>query len=159
MLRSTMLSLVLGLAVSPLAACDSHEAKATPTTPSAKPVEAAQPPSTDHQALCVQMFTRARTCTDTYIPALVDSRAKLDVPKGIADKVKADRAAVIAEAKQEWAEDSKDDKIAATCQHILASMPSPDPAMTDTVKGCLAQADCAGYTTCITPVFEKHLAK
>ena len=135
--------------------CDSHEAKATPTAP-----KTVQPASTadDNKALCVQVFTRARACTDDYIPALVDSRAKYDKPAGLADEVKKDRAAVIAQAKQEWAEDSKDAAIAQTCDRIAPQM-IDDPSTVETARGCLAQQACGGFTTCVMPLFEKHVAK
>jgi hypothetical protein len=134
--------------------CDSHEAKATPTAP-----KVVQKSSTDDdKALCVQVFTRARACTDDYIPALVDSRAKLDTPAGIAAKVAADRAAVIAEAKQEWTQDSTDAAISGNCDQMVASLTDEDRAMSDTARSCIAK-DCAGFTACITPLFEKHLHK
>jgi hypothetical protein len=137
--------------------CENHDAKAGPTV-AAKPIAA--PASTDDmQKLCVQVFERSRTCTDDYIPALVDSRAKLDVPKGIAAEVKADRNAVIAQAKQEWAHDSTDPAIAQTCEHIAGQLDDATAAQAPTARGCLTKASCGEYTACIMPVFEKHLAK
>ena len=59
----------------------------------------------DHD-LCVAFITHARTCTDQYIPALVDARAAADMPAGIKAEVAKDRDGVIAQAKQEWATDS-----------------------------------------------------
>jgi hypothetical protein len=102
-------------------------------------------------------MTRARTCTSDYIPALVDARARQDKPAGIAAEVAKDRDGVIAQANVEWAEDSKDENIAAMCQH-LAGNPSPEmQADADTIKGCLAAASCSDYTACSMPVFEKKL--
>ena len=154
-LLSLDLCLGFALALAPLAAACGTTSDAAPTQQTAK----AQASSTSNdQQLCVEMFTRSRTCTDDYIPALVDSRAKLDNPPGIAGRVKADRAGVIAEAKQEWVSDSTDASIAANCQHLVAGM-AGDRSDVDTVHGCLAQPDCAAFATCITPVFEKHTAK
>ncbi len=147
MIRSTC---VLALTLGSLAACNSHEAK---TQPTAKPV-AAEPAASPGDT-CVQVFTKGRECTSDYIPALVDSRARHDVPPGIAESVKKDRAAVIAEAMKEWETDSTDASIAATCQKIGADV----EAEAATAKGCLAKADCAGFTTCIMPLFEKRFAK
>lgn len=140
--------LLLVLALAPLASsgCASHEASAAPSPPAAP----------DNQALCVQVFQRARACTDAFIPALVDSRARNDQPAGIADAVRSDRDGVIAQAKTEWATDSTDDAIAANCQKLGTVA---DPGQVDTARGCLSQADCAGFTTCVIPVFEKHFAK
>ncbi|MGE0872547.1 MAG: hypothetical protein AB7P03_28595 [Kofleriaceae bacterium] len=109
----------------------------------------------DHQ-LCVQLFTRNRECTDQYIPALVDARAKYDQPPGIAEKVKADRDGVIAIAKGEWAEDSKDDAIARTCQQLVANMTDEQRGSVDQARSCLTQTDCGAYTTCVMPLFEKR---
>ena len=145
MSRYLNLALALSLALAPLSACAVHEAKASPS------------PRADDHALCVQMFQRARACTDTYIPALVDARARHDQPAGIAEAVRNDRDGVIAQAKTEWASDSTDQAISETCSRIVADDDgSLDPSA---AQACLSQADCAGYTTCIMPVFEKHFAK
>ncbi len=127
--------------------CTSRDAKATP---------AHQASTTEDRALCVQVFTRARACTDDYIPALVDVRAKYDKPAGIAAEVKQDRAAVIAQARQEWADDSKDAAIAATCDRMISDITDEDRALG---AKCLAIADCAGFTSCVMPGFEKHIDK
>ena len=137
----------------PFAAIACSAAMADP--PPTAPVKAATT-GTDQQA-CVESFQRNRTCTDEYIPALVDTRAKYDNPTGIADKVKADRAGIIAAAKAEWADDSKDEAIANTCQRLVAGPGSH--ADVETARGCLAQTDCAGYVSCVMPIFDKHLRK
>jgi hypothetical protein len=128
------------------------------TAPTAQPTTKLQAMSStaDDQALCVEGFQHARTCTDQYIPALVDARAKVDHPPGIAAEVAKDRDAVIAKAMQEWAKDSTDDAIAANCQQIVARG-AMDPSTMDTAKGCMAQTDCAAFTACILPIVGKHL--
>jgi hypothetical protein len=129
--------------------CETHEASAAPT---ATPHQAASPAS-DDQALCVQLQTRARDCTDAYIPALVDARASLDKPAGIAADVQKDRDAVIAQAKQEWANDSTDAAIAAQC-----AGPFPGTAADrDTARTCMASADCDGYAACFVPIIKPYL--
>jgi hypothetical protein len=107
--------------------------------------------------MCIAGFTRARTCTNEYIPALVDARARVDHPTGIADAVKADRNAVIAKAMEEWAHDSTDDAIRTNCQHIVATLSDTDRADGPTAQACMATPDCAAYTACIMPIFAKHL--
>jgi hypothetical protein len=67
--------------------------------------------------------------------------------------VKKDRNAVIAEAKQEWANDSKDDAIAANCDKM------PDTGDAAAAQACLAKADCKEFTACVTPIFEKQFSK
>jgi hypothetical protein len=142
--------IVLALALGSLAGCNSHDAKAQPI---AKPVAAEATPGTN--STCVQVFTKARECTSDYIPALVDARARHDVPPGITDAVKKDRAAVVAEAMNEWETDSTDASIAATCDKIGAEVETEAAS----AKACLASADCAAFTTCVMPMFEKRFAK
>jgi hypothetical protein len=144
-------SLVLVLALAPIVAtaCASSEAA---------PIAKTQPASStgDAQAACVEMMTRNRTCTDDFIPALVDARARHDKPPGIAESVKTDRAAVIAKAKEEWAEDSKDEAIARTCQ---AMTEHATQAEVDGVRACLAKDACGDYVACTTPMFEARFTK
>lgn len=144
-------------------ACASSKPEPKPTTPAADPAPAAAAPpaggtADDMQAVCVQSFTRDRTCTAEYIPSLVDVRAKLDQPPGIAAQVKQDRAGVIAKAQAEWAEDSKDEHIAAHCTQMTAHLPDAARALGDAVRGCLAKADCASYVACMEPVEEQLMA-
>jgi hypothetical protein len=153
MYRSLSLSLALALASLGLAACGTTEASPATTKSSAAPKAA--PASTDTQAACVQLFTRNRECTDDYIPALVDLRAKLDKPPGVAEKVKQDRDAIIAQAKTEWAADSTDEAIAATC----AKVTDADKAGAEGIQACMAETTCAGHTACVMPFFEKRFTK
>ena len=129
-------------------------AAACGTTSDAAPATKTTAAAPDDHATCVQVFTKQRTCTDQFIPALVDTRAKYDNPPGIAAQVKADRAAVIAQAKAEWATDSTDAAIDQTCSKLAA-----DHDMVATAQGCLARTACDAFVTCITPVFEKHIRK
>jgi hypothetical protein len=112
----------------------------------------------DGHAPCVEVITRNRTCTDDYIPALVDVRAKYDVPAGIAAEVRTDRAGVIAHAKEEWATDSTDAAIAATCDKLMQTW-NGQQADADAARACLTESDCASYTACIMPLFEKRFTK
>ena len=139
------------------AACGTTEA--APAQPQSPPKAQRASSDSDMQQLCVEVFTRNRTCTDTYIPALVDARAKYDNPPGIADKVKADRDGIIAQAKQEWASDSTDEAIQSICTRLVASLSDDDRADGPKARECLAAADCGAYTTCIMPQFEKRFAK
>jgi hypothetical protein len=157
MYRSLSLALTLALASLGLAACGTTEASPAKTESSAAPK--ATPTSTDAQAACVQLFTRNRECTADYIPALVDLRARLDKPAGIAEKVKADRAAIIAQANEEWATDSTDDAIAATCAKVTANLSDADLADAEGIKACMAETSCAAHTACVMPFFEKRFTK
>lgn len=152
MTRSLLLAPLLALLVP---ACSASEAAApAPVAPAQ-----AQPASTsDPKAVCVEMFTRNRTCTADYIPALVDLRAKYDVPAGIAASVAANRAAVIAQANEEWAEDSTDAAIDATCTKIVANLTPAVLADVGGIESCLAIEGCADYTACVMPYHEKRFA-
>jgi hypothetical protein len=140
--------LVLGslLALSALAACEGAEARPAPTTTTAQnaSVGAANP---DHD-LCVAVMTHSRTCTDQYLPALVDKRAELDHPAGIKAEVAKDRDGVIAQAHQEWSNDSTDANIEKMCQQ---PMPNAD-AMRADVTACQAKTDCGEFSACIVPI-------
>jgi hypothetical protein len=138
--------LVLGslLALSTLAACEGAEAKPAPTSTAQK---ASTPANPDHD-LCVAIMTHSRTCTDQYIPALVDARAQVDHPAGIKAEVAKDRDGVIAQAKQEWSTDSLDPNIEKMCSQ---PMPGAD-AMRADATACQAKTDCGEFSACIVPI-------
>ena len=146
-----MIRNLAALALVLAAACGGS--KSEPAKPASDPAASGG----DVKAVCVKTFTRARECTSDFIPALVDARARHDVPPGIAEQVKANRDAVIAEAMKEWENDSKDEAIAGTCDKISA-----DPSMgadSAEFEGCLAKTSCPEFVACATPVQEKHFAK
>lgn len=152
MSRLLSLSLVLVLTAALAPACGTSDAAAPPVAPNqVQPATAG-----DAKPLCVEIFTRNRTCTDQYIPALVDLRAKYDQPAGIAADVAANRADVIAHAKTEWATDSLPEAIDATCAKIIANPAGFTQADGDAAQACLAHTDCAAYTACFMPLFEKR---
>lgn len=105
----------------------------------------------DHQA-CIDVSVRSRTCTDPFVAGLVDTRAKHDIPAGIAASVRSDRAGVIAQAKREWANDSTDAAIESTCK-------GPDAAHIAATRDCLQRPDCAGFVACVLPSFEAALQR
>jgi hypothetical protein len=147
-----MMRTLAALALVLAAACGGS--KSEPAKP-AEPTAAA--PAGDVKAVCVKTFTRARECSSDFIPALVDARARHDVPPGIAAKVKENRDAVIAEGMKEWEADSTDESIGATCDKI-----SGDPSMgSDSAEfeGCLAKTSCPEFVACAIPVQEKHFSK
>ncbi len=149
MTRAIALAFSLSTLVVAATGCEVHDAAAAPP---ATPHQAATPAPDDH-ALCVQGMTKARECTAQYIPALVDVRASLDHPAGIADEVKQDRDGVIKQAMAEWANDSTDASIEAACNQ----MPPFVGADRDAAEGCVAQADCNAFVSCIMPIVTKRL--
>lgn len=140
--------LVLGsvLALSALAACEGAEAKPAPTTaPTAQKASASA--REDHD-LCVAIMQHSRTCTDQYLPVLVDKRAELDHPAGIKAEVAKDRDGVIAQAHQEWATDSTDANIEKMCgQPMPASFTQRGEA-----ASCQSKTDCSEFSNCIVPI-------
>lgn len=130
------------LLFSTLAACAS--ADATPTRVAPQKAQSADP----DRDLCVAVLQHARTCTDQYIPALVDARAAVDHPTGIKGEVAKDRAGVIAQAKQEWATDSTDANIAATCAGPMLHAAEQRDAATR----CQAMTECSAFSACLVPI-------
>lgn len=128
-----------------LAACAGAEAEPktgaspTSTTPNTNVVEA-----------CQAFFAKARTCTDAYIPALVDLRIELDKPAGITAAAQSEgRDSIINQAKTEWAEDSQPAAVTAMCQNIAAKVPAAEiEAMRDDAEACMAKTDCGEFSTC-----------
>jgi hypothetical protein len=133
-------------------------AEADPKT-SASP-STTTPPPTIVQA-CEQYFARARSCTDQYIPALVDLRIELDKPAGITEAARTDgRDAIIAKANEEWAVDSQPAAITATCEQIAQTIP-PDQveAMGAAGAHCMAMTDCGEFSTCAMGLQRQHMAQ
>jgi len=144
------LSFLASLAL--MSACGGADTKVQPPQP------VATSPS-DLHAVCVQTFERQRDCTDTFLPALVALRVKLDVPPGIASADATDgRDALIAKAKAEWQVDSTPTAIGQTCDRITQQTPQEkrDPT-SEQAKQCLSATDCEAFTTCIMPVIEEHM--
>ena len=144
MIRSLVLCSLL---VSAFAACEGAEAKPAPATAQ----KASASTATGDHDLCVSVMTHARTCTEQFIPTLVDARAAADVPPGIKGEVANDRNGVIAQAKTEWASDGTDANIEKMCQQ---PMPDAD-ARRDAAKACDAKADCHEFAECAVPLIAK----
>ncbi len=146
MIRSLALCCLLA---SGLAACEGAEAQPAPATAQ----KAAAATSAEDRDLCVAIMTHARTCTDQFIPALVDARATVDVPAGIKAEVAKDRDGTIALAKTEWASDSTDANIEQMCGRPI----SDADAERDAAKACHAKTDCGEFAACFVPIQAKSL--
>jgi len=141
-----MRRLALSLAVSALAVVAvlaSRPAAATSATPA--------------KEACVKTFQRQRTCTDAFIPALVDARVSVNKPKGIAEEAAkpGGRDALIKQALEEWKTDSTDTAIDATCTRIASS--PRGPAVSAMAAQCAAAADCAAFVQCVVPLMKPSL--
>ena len=138
-----------------LAACGSSPAPAPRVSAPPVPVTRASSDSTIDD--CVAAFTRARACSDAYIPALVDLRVRLDLPPGIA-KTDGDigRDALVAHAREEWSHDSEDAAIAANCRAVTDALPPEQLARErPRLAACVAEASCDAFVGCIMPIHEE----
>lgn len=99
---------------------------------------------------CEAFFTKARECTNEYIPALVDLRIEYDKPAGIAAHAQTEgRDAVIAKAMEEWAEDSQPAAIRANCERLAPNVsPEHVESMRAAAEACVASTDCAAFGAC-----------
>ncbi len=168
-----LLSLLAGAAV---VGCPS--AKPSATAPTTAPTTAATtaaatstdlpPPSAppaamlDVKAICTEEIQRERACQDDFVPMIVDTRIKLDLPQGIASRGKTDRAALVAEAKKEFLEDYAPEKLPTICERRQAQAAQPPPAAVKEMKAssdaCRATTSCKAFTACMAPILEKVLS-
>ncbi len=115
----------------------------------------------DSEAMCREMFARERTCTDDYIPALVDVRIEMDLPAGIAAEGKKEggRDALIKQAKEEWSTDSAPDAVAARCKEGQGKVPEEQKAelMAANAK-CVPITECKAYVECVIPITKKLIS-
>lgn len=125
----------------------------------AEPAPAAEPSSSE--LACNAVFVRQRECTDEFIPALVDARVRADVPNGIAARAEKDgKDALVAEAKAEWANDSTDEAIAATCAKVAESTPPEKVKELEAqVSECTAKSACGEFVACIIPTIEARFGQ
>lgn len=115
----------------------------------------------DMDATCRESFARQRTCTDDFIPALVDARIELDLPAGIAAEGKKEggRDALIKQAKEEWSNDSEPAAVAAKCAEMGPKVPAEQKAELQAAHTkCLAISDCKAYVECVMPITKKMLS-
>ena len=137
------------------AACGGADAPAK-SGPTTAPTTAKMTSTDDPHALCVQTFERQRACTDTFIPALVAARVEADQPAGIAAKdAEVGRDALVGMASEEWAQDSTDEAIAATCEKIAANV-QPTEAEIAKAQACLAEEACGPFVDCSIELIKPH---
>lgn len=154
-----MRTALLLLLAAPLALAACGGAEASSPAPSTK--AAATSPDPAVVSACEAFMARARDCTDSYIPALVDLRTELDVPAGIAESVRTEgRDAIIAQAMTEWADDSQPAALTATCQRVASSIPADQlEAMRAGGEACLAKTTCEEYSVCAIELQRPHMAR
>lgn len=141
--------------VADTAKASASTAAKTSDAPDQKSVPVPAEPASDEASIatCKKGFVRQRECTDEFISALVDVRIELDIPSGIAEEAKADKDALIAKAKEEWAKDSTDEAIDATCNDMVSAMPNDRVGeMVEHLDGCVANVSCDEFVTCMMPM-------
>jgi len=115
----------------------------------------------DMETVCRDSYARQRTCTDDFIPALVDARIELDVPAGISAEGKKEggRAALIGQAKEEWSKDSEPTAVASQCKDMSGKVPAEQRAeLLEAHTKCLAISECKAYVDCVMPITKKMLS-
>lgn len=116
---------------------------------------AAESPELGTRQVCQRFMQRLRACGDTFIPALVEARVKGDDPPEIAAlDARIGRAALVKQAFDEWANDSKDSAIEATCGHITDAVMASgrDGELRTGVDACMANAACDAFVPCAVPL-------
>lgn len=147
-------SILSALLLSTAAACGASEPLPNATATPVPPPVVKSSAETDLQAVCVSAFERQRSCSDTFIPTLVDARVRADVPAGIAEADRTrGRQALVAEANAEWQEDSTDQAIAATCRNLAAQPPA---GAREAMERCLAESECQAFSTCAVDLAASH---
>jgi hypothetical protein len=104
--------------------------------------------------ICRDLMRRSRDCSAVFLPALVAERVRLDIPAGIAaHDAKMGRDALMSEALNEYADDSKDERIAATCAGVAAKLPADrGQRLVSAGEGCLTLDACEPFVACAVPI-------
>ena len=142
-----------------LAACAAgNETVEAPSPAAANAATSASPD--DLRTTCVSTFARQRECTEQFLPALVDARIRVDKPAGIAARAQqpGGRDSLLAEAHTEWAEDSKPEAAAATCDQIVGRLPNDaiESALRD-AQACLGESSCDPFVRCLEPILARTM--
>jgi hypothetical protein len=130
-------------------------APATPSADGVNPDEAASPtPDTPVARICRDLMRRERDCSAVFLPALVAERVRLDNPAGIAaHDAQIGREALLSEALNEYTDDSKDERIAATCAHVSAKLPADrGQRLVSGGEACLRLDACEPFVACAVPI-------
>lgn len=117
----------------------------------------------DIRTSCLAELKRTFECKDSFVPMIVDTRLKLDLPAGIAARGKEPdgRAKLVEQAHGEFAVGKAPDKHEAICAHRQAMVDSMPPEQVKAMQGsmptCPTSAECATFTACMQPILEKMI--
>jgi hypothetical protein len=140
---------------------DAHAVLAEPLAPAAPRADGVAADEAANAAadtpvarICRELMHRERDCSAVFIPSLVAERVRLDIPAGIAAlDGKIGREALVSEALNEYADDSKDESIAATCAKVAAKLPADrGQRLVDSGQGCLRLDACEPFVACAVPI-------
>jgi hypothetical protein len=111
-------------------------------------------PDTAVARVCRNLMLRQRDCSAVFLPALVAERVRVDMPAGIAAySAKIGREALLSEALNEYTDDSKDERIAATCAEVAAKLPSErGERLMRAGEACLGLDACESFVACSVPI-------
>ncbi|MEZ4335600.1 MAG: hypothetical protein R3B82_03140 [Sandaracinaceae bacterium] len=133
---------VLGFVLS-LASCGGAAA------PEAEPARAPVADSVTARDECVAVMERTRGCADTYVPALLALRVRLDRPEGIAARFEEEgEAAMVALAREQFAADWSDEAIANNCDTLAARPAEEQERILAPERECMREPDCEAFTAC-----------
>jgi hypothetical protein len=112
--------------------------------------------ASNRTALCESALHRARTCKESFLPALLESRISHDSPAGIAAEgsTPAGRESLLVQAQQEYATDSTDENISKACAQMAAKADPAMDAMAKEVQGCVATSSCGEFVPCFIAAHE-----
>lgn len=153
--------LLLTTLLAPLALAACGGADASPAARTSATPAASAPADPALLAQCEAFFARARTCTEQYIPTLVDLRISLDKPAGITAWAQrpGGRDEIVQQALAEWADDSQPAAVAALCSKVTAEIPADQLApMRAAGERCMAMTDCGAFSTCAVELNRPRIA-
>jgi hypothetical protein len=147
------MKLCIALVALSVSACWSSDPPSDAVAEAERPLLAASanPPVSE---FCRTFLTRQRDCAQTFLPALVAARVEQDNPPGIAAlDAKQGREALLSEALDEYADDSKDTAISARCEDIAAAISSERAEqLLGSGTSCLNQTGCEAFVACAVPL-------
>jgi hypothetical protein len=155
-------TLLAAIACSNADPADEARAEVIPPTKAEQPLVGTEAPATEAtstQQVCRQFMQRQRTCGDIFIPALVDARVKRKDRPEIAElDAKIGRDALVKQAFEEWANDSRDDAIDSKCDHIARAVLANgrDAELRSGVEACMANSGCDAFVACSVPLNFGH---
>ena len=101
------------------------------------------------RATCGAVMRRTRACEDVWLPGLFALRVRLDLPQGIAAKLKAvGQEAMLAQARQEFAADWSEAAIEKNCSDLLTKPAADQQRILAEASECLAKPDCQSFASC-----------